>query len=160
MGGPRALSPNAACAYGAAMDLVDALAFITPRRNGVLATTKRDGRPQLSNITYHLGGDGVIRISITASRAKYANLVRSPQASLHVSADDFWSYVVVDGDVELAPVAREPHDATVEELVEYYRTLAGEHPNWDEYRLAMVNDQRTVVRLTPTHVYGMLPRPS
>ena len=74
------------------MDLVDALAFITPRRNGVLATTKRDGRPQLSNITYHLGGDGLIRISITATRAKYANLVRTAQASLHVAADDFWAY--------------------------------------------------------------------
>jgi hypothetical protein len=142
------------------MDLVDALAFITPRRNGVLATTKRDGRPQLSNITYHLGGDGLIRISITATRAKYANLVRTSQASLHVSADDFWAYVVVEADVELAPVAAAPHDDTVEELVDYYRTLAGEHPNWDEYRLSMVNDRRTIVRLTPTHVYGMLPRPS
>jgi hypothetical protein len=57
-------------------------------------------------------------------------------------------------------VAAAPHDDTVEELVEYYRTLAGEHPNWDEYRLSMVNDRRTIVRLTPTHVYGMLPRPS
>jgi PPOX class probable F420-dependent enzyme len=90
------------------MDLVDALAFITPRRNGVLATTKRDGRPQLSNITYHLGGDGLIRISITATRAKYANLARTSQASLHVSADDFWAYVVVEADVELAPVAAAP----------------------------------------------------
>ena len=133
------------------MDLVDALQFLAPRRNGVL---------QLSNITYHLGGDGLVRISITATRAKYHNLVRDPRASLHVAADDFWSYVVVDGDVELAPVAADPNDPTVDELVAYYRELAGEHPNWDEYRLTMVNDGRTVVRLTPTHVYGMLPRPS
>jgi PPOX class probable F420-dependent enzyme len=142
------------------MDLVDALQFLAPRRNGVLATERRDGRPQLSNITYHLGGDGLVRISITATRAKYHNLVRDPRASLHVAADDFWSYVVVDGDVELAPVAADPNDATVDELVAYYRELAGEHPNWDEYRLAMVNDRRTMVRLTPTHVYGMLPQPS
>jgi PPOX class probable F420-dependent enzyme len=142
------------------MDLVDALQFLAPRRNGVLATQRRDGRPQLSNITYHLGGDGLVRISITATRAKYHNLVRDPRASLHVAADDFWSYVVVDGDVELAPVAADPNDATVDELVAYYRELAGEHPNWDEYRLAMVNDRRTMVRLTPTHVYGMLPQPS
>ncbi len=142
------------------MDLVDALQFLAPRRNGVLATQRRDGRPQLSNITYHLGGDGLVRISITATRAKYHNLVRDPRASLHVAADDFWSYVVVDGDVELAPVAADPNDPTVDELVAYYRELAGEHPNWDEYRLTMVNDGRTVVRLTPTHVYGMLPRPS
>jgi PPOX class probable F420-dependent enzyme len=142
------------------MDLVDALQFLAPRRNGVLATQRRDGRPQLSNITYHLGGDGLVRISITATRAKYHNLVRDPRASLHVAADDFWSYVVVDGDVELAPVAADPNDPTVDELVAYYRELAGEHPNWDEYRLAMVNDRRTMVRLTPTHVYGMLPRPN
>lgn len=142
------------------MDLVDALQFLAPRRNGVLATQRRDGRPQLSNITYHLGGDGPVRISITATRAKYHNLVRDPRASLHVAADDFWSYVVVDGDVELAPVAADPNDPTVDELVAYYRELAGEHPNWDEYRLTMVNDRRTLVRLTPTHVYGMLPRPS
>lgn len=142
------------------MDLVDALQFLAPRRNGVLATQRHNGRPQLSNITYHLGGDGLIRISITATRAKYHNLVRDPRASMHVAADDFWSYVVVDGDVELAPVAADPNDPTVDELVAYYRELAGEHPNWDEYRLAMVNDRRTMVRLTPTHVYGMLPRPS
>jgi PPOX class probable F420-dependent enzyme len=142
------------------MDLVDALQFLAPRRNGVLATQRRDGRPQLSNITYHLGGDGLVRISITATRAKYHNLVRDPRASLHVAADDFWSYVVVDGDVELAPVAADPNDPTVDELVAYYRERAGEHPNWDEYRLAMVNDRRTMVRLTPTHVYGMLPRPN
>jgi PPOX class probable F420-dependent enzyme len=142
------------------MDLVDALQVLAPRRNGVLATQRRDGRPQLSNITYHLGGDGLVRISITATRAKYHNLVRDPRASLHVAADDFWSYVVVDGDVELAPVAADPNDPTVDELVAYYRELAGEHPNWDEYRLAMVNDRRTMVRLTPTHVYGMLPRPN
>ena len=142
------------------MDLVDALQFLAPRRNGVLATQRRDGRPQLSNITYHLGGDGLVRISITATRAKYHNLVRDPRASLHVAADDFWSYVVVDGDVELAPGAADPNDPTVDELVAYYRELAGEHPNWDEYRLAMVNDRRTMVRLTPTHVYGMLPRPN
>jgi PPOX class probable F420-dependent enzyme len=101
-----------------------------------------------------------VRISITATRAKYHNLVRDRRASLHVAADDFWSYVVVDGDVELAPVAADPNDPTVDELVAYYRELAGEHPNWDEYRLAMVNDRRTMVRLTPTHVYGMLPRPN
>ncbi len=141
------------------MDLVDALQFLAPRRNGVLATQRRNGRPQLSNITYHLGGDGLVRISITATRAKYHNLVRDPRASLHVAADDFWSYVVVDGDVELAPVAADPNDPTVDELVAYYRELAGEHPNWDEYRLAMVNDRRTLVRLTPTHVYGMVPQP-
>ena len=66
------------------------------------------------------------------------------------------AYVVIDADVSLAPVAVEPQDATVEELVAFYRAVQGEHPNWDEYRQAMVRDRRTMVRLTPTHAYGYI----
>jgi PPOX class probable F420-dependent enzyme len=137
------------------MDLVTGLDFVRPRRNGVLVTLKRDGRPQSSNISYVLGADGVVRISATDGRAKTANLRRDPRASLHVSADDFWSYVVLEADAELSPVAAEPDDATVEELVHYYRVVQGEHPDWDEYRTAMVRDRRLVLRLHPTHAYGM-----
>ena len=78
------------------MELAAALDFIRPRRNGVLVALKRDGRPQLSNITYTLGDDGVVRISITADRAKYTNLLRDPRASLYVGKEDFWGYVVID----------------------------------------------------------------
>ena len=137
------------------MELAAALDYIRPRKNGVLVALKRDGRPQLSNITYTLGTDDVVRISITAGRAKYFNLLRDPRASLHVTSDDFWSYVVVEGDVELSAVAADPNDAAVDELVELYRSAAGEHPDWDEYRAVMVNDGRLVVRLRPTHAYGM-----
>ena len=137
------------------MDLTAALDFARPRRNGVLTTLKADGRPQLSNIIYAVGDDGIVRISITADRAKYANLRRDPRASLHVTQDDFWAYVVLEGDVELAPVAAAPDDATVEELVTLYRAMVGEHPDWDDYRRAMVTDRRTVARLRPTHAYGM-----
>ena len=137
------------------MEISEALEFVGARKNGVLATQKRDGRPQLSNITYAVI-DGVIKISITAGRAKYANLERTPHASLHVTRDDFWAYVVVDGDVEMSAVATKPDDPGVEELVDYYRTLAGEHPDWDDYRKVMVADKRVMVRLKPTHVYGML----
>lgn len=140
------------------MDVSAALTFLTGKHNGVLTTVKRDGRPQLSNITFHAGDDRVIRISITADRAKYANLVRDPRASVHVTQGDFWAYAVVEGDAELTPVAADPHDATVDELVELYRAVQGEHPDWDEYRHAMVTDRRVVVRLRPTHAYGMLPR--
>jgi PPOX class probable F420-dependent enzyme len=139
------------------MDLADAMAFVRSHRRGVLVTEKRDGRPQLSNIAYWVGDDGVIRISITADRAKYKNLQRAPRASLHVTRDDFWAYAVVEADVELSDVAAAPDDATVDELVEYYRALSGEHPDWDDYRQAMVTDRRLVVRLKPTHAYGMLP---
>ena len=141
----------------AGMEISEALEFMGTNRNGVLVTQKRDGRPQLSNITYAIV-DGVVKISITAGRAKYVNLLRNPQASLHVTRDDFWAYAVVEGDVEMSEIATEPGDPGVEELVDYYRTLAGEHPDWDDYRKAMVADQRVIVRLAPTHAYGMLNR--
>ena len=139
------------------MEISEALGFAAEHRNGVLATQKRDGRPQLSNITYAVV-DGVIKISITAGRAKYINLNRNPKASLHVTRDDFWAYVVIDGDAEMSEIATKPDDSGIEKLVEYYRTLAGEHPDWDDYRKVMVADQRVMVRLRPTHVYGMLNR--
>ena len=137
------------------MDLSTALDFARSRRNGVLITLKRDGRPQSSNIAHLVGEDGLVRISVTEGRAKTKNMHRDPRVSLHVSADDFWSYVVLEGEAELSPVAADAGDATVDELVEYYRVMQGEHPDWDEYRAAMVRDERLVVRLRPTHAYGM-----
>lgn len=138
------------------MDLDASLNFARGLRNGVLVTLKADGRPQSSNIIYALTDDGRVRISITADRAKYKNLVRDPRVSLHVNADDFWSYVVLEGDAELSPVATTTDDPTVDELVEMYRTMQGEHPDWDEYRAAMVADSRVVLTLRPTRAYGMV----
>ena len=129
------------------------LTLVEAKNAGVLVTLKRDGRPQLSNINYAVR-DGVIRISVTDGRAKVKNLRRDPRASLYVVSDDFWSYAVVEGDAELSPVAEDPHDATVEELVELYRDVNGEHPDWDEYRTVMVSDRRMVVRLPIGRVYG------
>jgi PPOX class probable F420-dependent enzyme len=137
------------------MHLDDALSFAAARRNGVLVTLKRDGRPQLSNIVYDLA-DGVARISITADRAKYANLRRDPRASLYVSRDDFWGYVVLEGDAELTSVAEATDDDTVDQLVELYRTISGEHPDWDDYRRAMVADRRVLVSIAVTGAYGMV----
>jgi PPOX class probable F420-dependent enzyme len=139
------------------MDLPVAIDFARRHHRSVLATLKRDGRPQLSNVTHGVTADDVVRVSITATRAKYANICRDPRISLHVTADDFWSYAVLEGDAELTPVAADPHDATVDELVEYYRSLSGEHPNWDDYRAAMVRDQRALLHLRPTRAYGMAP---
>ncbi|MET0728316.1 MAG: PPOX class F420-dependent oxidoreductase [Acidimicrobiales bacterium] len=138
------------------MDLTTALAFIADHRHGVLVTIKRDGRPQLSNVLYALGEDGIVRISVTADRAKAQNLARDPRASLHVSRDDFYAYVVIDADAELGPVVQSPDDAAAAELVDLYRAMAGEHEDWDGYRHALVRDKRLVARLTPTHAYGML----
>jgi PPOX class probable F420-dependent enzyme len=106
---------------------------------------------------YTVDDAGVVRISITADRAKYKNLVRDPRASLHVTREDFYAYVVLEGEVELSAVAAAPDDAAVEELVALYRAMVGEHDDWDDYRRAMVADRRVVARLTPTRAYGMLP---
>jgi PPOX class probable F420-dependent enzyme len=140
-----------------AMELDQALDFVRARHQGVIVTLKRDGRPQLSNVAYHLGDDNVVRISITNGRAKTANMRRDDRVSLYVTRDDFYAYVVLEGEAELAPVVTSPDDATADELVEYYRAVSGEHPDWDEYRQAMVDDERLVARLRPTRAYGMLP---
>lgn len=142
------------------MDLHAAIRFAEIRRQGVLATIRSDGRPQLSNVLYVTGSDGggtTIRISVTDSRAKTRNLRRDARASLYVVGETFWSYVVLDAVAELSPVAVAPDDAVVEELVLMYRIAAGEHPDWDEYRQAMVTDRRLVVRLRPRRAYGILP---
>lgn len=140
------------------MELSEALDFMRGRHHGVLTTNKRDGRPQLSNVTYVVGDDDRIRISVTDSRAKTRNLRRDPRASLHVAQSDFWAYAVVECDVELMPVAADPDDPTVDALVEYYRSVMGEHGDWDEYRRSMVADGRLLLLLTPLHAYGMLSR--
>jgi PPOX class probable F420-dependent enzyme len=141
------------------MELSAALDFVRQHRNGVLVTQKRDGRPQLSNVIYAVDPNGTVRVSVTADRAKAKNLARTPVASLHVTRDDFYAYAVLEADAELSPVAQAPDDATADELVELYKAMIGEHDDWAEYRAAMVRDQRLVVRLTPTHAYGMLPQP-
>ncbi|AVT34947.1 PPOX class F420-dependent enzyme [Plantactinospora sp. BC1] len=126
---------------------------------GVLATIKRDGRPQLSNVNYCYDPERrLIRVSITADRAKTANLRRDPRASFQVSTADGWAYAVAEGVAELTPVAAERTDPTVEELIDVYRAVQGEHPDWDDYRRAMVADRRLVLRLPVDRVYGAPPR--
>ncbi|GGO85790.1 PPOX class F420-dependent oxidoreductase [Wenjunlia tyrosinilytica] len=129
--------------------------LLRDRRRGVLVTLKRDGRPQLSNVAFAYDDIGrVIRVSVTDDRAKTRNLRRDPRASFHVASEDFWSYLVAEGTAELTPVAQDPGDATVDELVEVYRAIVGEHPDWDEFRRAMVAERRLVVRLPVEHTYG------
>ena len=138
------------------MDLAEALAFVGARKQGVLATIRANGRPQLSNIMYVPYEGDTFLISITDSRAKTANLRRDPRASLYVVGDNFYQYVVLEAGAELSPVAADPHDATVDLLVEYYRKGAGEHPDWEEYRTAMVSDGRIALILRPERAYGMV----
>src|SRR5690606_5394824 len=123
------------------------LAVIAGNSLGVLATIKRDGRPQLSNVTYYFDPR---RLTIQVS-------VTEPRASIHVSSDDGWSYAVAEGTVTLTPEAADPYDDTVEGLIELYRNIAGEHPDWDDYRRAMVEDRRVLLTMPISHVYGMPP---
>ena len=133
--------------------------LLTARDIGVLATIKRDGRPQLSTINYHFdAARSLVRISVIDDRAKVRNLRRDPRVSLHVSSPDGWRWVVAEGTARLSPVAAKRDDATVEELIDVYRTIAGkEHPDWDDYRRAMVADRRLVLRIYVERLYGWLP---
>jgi len=140
------------------MKVSAAMDFVRDKRNGMLITEKSDGRPQSSNIAFRVDADDRIVISVTDSRAKTKNLRRNPVASLHVNRDDFWAYAVIEADVELTPVAAAPDDDTVDQLVEYYRAVAGEHSDWSDYRTAMVDEGRLLLKLTATHAYGMLDR--
>src|SRR4051795_6426956 len=114
------------------MEIEAALGAVRANNQAVLTAIKSDGRPQLSNVVVAAGEDGVVRVSTTADRAKYANLRRTPWAALHVNGPTFWGYAVLEGDVTLSEVAAEPGDAAVDELVELYRGLSGEHDDWDD----------------------------
>lgn len=126
------------------------------RGRGVLVTLRRDGRPQLSNVDY-LAESGLIRCSTTAGRAKVRNLRRDPRVSFHVTTADGGAYAVAEGTAVLTPPAAARDDATVEELVEVYRRIRGEHPDWADYRAAMVADGRVVLRIAVDRVYGWRP---
>ncbi|MFF8593747.1 TIGR03618 family F420-dependent PPOX class oxidoreductase [Streptomyces sp. NPDC015220] len=132
------------------------LALLSEGHGGVLVTLKRDGRPQLSNVSHAYDPDErVIRVSITDDRAKTRNLRRDPRASYHVTGPDRWAYTVAEGTAELSAVAADPYDETVEELIRLYRAVLGEHPDWEDFRAAMVRDRRLVLRLRVERAYGI-----
>ena len=139
------------------METEQALQAARDTHQSVLVTLRSDGRPQLSNVLHYVGEDGVVRVSTTADRAKYANLRRQPWAALHVDGSSFWSYAVLEGDVTLSPVAA---DARRRHGRRSWSTttapISGEHDDWDDYRAAMVSERRLVVQLTPTRAYGAL----
>ena len=138
------------------MDLPKAVAWAADRRLGVLITIRTDGRPQSSDIVYGVD-DGAFVISVTEGRAKTANLRRDRRAVLHISDEEAWSYVSLDGIVELMPVTTSPGDATSDALVHYYEQVAGNpHPDWDEYRQAMIDERRLIARFIPAGAAGQI----
>src|SRR5436190_21134367 len=121
------------------------LAFVRPRHHMVLVTRRSSGGVQMSPVTGGVDADGRLVVSSYPERAKVANARRSPSVSVLVLSDDFGgAWVQVDGTCEVLdlPDALEP-------LVEYYRSISGEHPDWDEYRQAMVAQRKCLLRVTP-----------
>jgi PPOX class probable F420-dependent enzyme len=128
------------------VDLDEARDVIREQHHAVLATMRQDGTPQLSPVVAGVDDAGRVVISTRETAYKARNLRRDPRAWLCVLPDGFFGrWIQVSGDVEIVslPDAMEP-------LVDYYRSVAGEHPDWDEYRAAMEPERRCLVRLTPT----------
>ena len=121
------------------------LEFIRPRHHAIVMTTRKDGRPQASPVTCGVDEAGRIVIATYPERAKTANARRDPRVSVMFLSDDFGgAWVQVDGTAEVLDVPE-----AVEPLVEYFRSISGEHPNWDEYREAMVKQGKSLLRITP-----------
>jgi PPOX class probable F420-dependent enzyme len=126
--------------------LEELMDFVRPRHQLVLTTHRRDGSPQLSPVTAGVDDQGRIVVSTYPERAKTANLRRNPDASVLVLSDGFNDpWVQVDGTAEVI----DPPDS-VEPLVDYFRSISGEHPDWEEYRQAMRDQGKSLIRITPT----------
>ena len=126
------------------MNIDEAKQFIANNHRAVLATARRDGGPQLSPVTVGIDGQGRVVISTREAAMKTKNLRRSARASLCVFTDRFFGeWVQVEGDVELVSLPE-----AMDGLVDYYRRISGEHPDWDEYRAVMARDRRVLVRMT------------
>ncbi len=137
---PRTIATNTAVGRDELLD------FVRPRHQQILITHRADGSPQASPVTGGVDADGRIVVSSYPERAKVANLRRRPDCSVLVLSDDFGgAWVQVDGTAEVLdlPDALEP-------LVDYYRAISGEHPDWDEYRAAMTEQGKALLRITPT----------
>ncbi|WP_109746637.1 PPOX class F420-dependent oxidoreductase [Mycolicibacterium fortuitum] len=129
--------------------------LLAEARLGVLATIKASGMPQLSPVTpFYDRAAGVIYVSMTEGRAKTVNLRRDPRAALEVTSADGWAWATAEGAVTLTGPGTDPRGPEVQALVDYYRSAAGEHPDWDEYRSVMVSDRRVLMKLTVERVYG------
>ena len=137
------MAPN--IATNTTVELDQLLDFVRPRHRAILLTTRTDGRPQGSPLTCGVDDAGRIVVSTYPDRAKTRNAKRDDRASVIVLSDD-WSgaWVQVDGTAEVLDVPE-----SVEPLVEYFRNISGEHPDWDEYRAAMVKQGKSIIRITP-----------
>jgi PPOX class probable F420-dependent enzyme len=128
------------------VEAAEALTFLRENHRAVLATTRRDGRPQLTPITAGVDDDGKVIVSTRETALKTKNIERDPRVTICAFTDQFFGrWVYVDGDAE---IVRLPE--AMDGLVDYYRRISGEHPDWDDYRAAMVRDRRVLLRITVT----------
>ena len=136
------------------MELDTGLEFAGSVRNGVLITLRKDGRPQSSDV-HHAVVDGTIVFSVLPTRAKVYNLERDPRCGYHISHEG--SYVSFESTATVSPIATETHGPAMDILIDAYRAAAGkEHPDWDEFRDAMIRERRRVITVTPTKVVGLI----
>ncbi|MGD6744359.1 PPOX class F420-dependent oxidoreductase [Streptomyces sp. BH106] len=137
------MAPNIATNTRVSLD--ELLDFVRPRHRALLITARADGSPQASPLTCGVDGDGRIVVSTYPERAKTRNAKRDPRVSLVVLSDE-WNgpWVQIDGSAEVIDAPD-----SVEALVEYFRCISGEHPDWDEYREAMVKQGKSIIRVTP-----------
>jgi PPOX class probable F420-dependent enzyme len=132
------------------MNHQQAMDYLKRNHRGVLTTQKKDGRPQMSNIGYLLDDDGKIKISTTTDRAKTRNLQRDPRASLLALGDNWYEYIVAEGNAEVSP------EGQLAELRHLYEGIAGKpHPNWQEYDEAMIRDHRVIISITIEKLYPL-----
>lgn len=128
------------------MEIAAAIEFIRSNHRAVLATLRRDGSPQLTPITVSVDGEGKVVVSSRETAAKVLNLRRDPRAWLTVMNDGFFGeFVQIEGPVTIVPLPE-----AMDGLIEYYRSVSGEHPDWDDYREAMVRDQRVLIKVDVT----------
>jgi PPOX class probable F420-dependent enzyme len=128
------------------MDINDALDYVRTQHHAVLGTLKSDGTPQLSPVTVGIDDDGHVIISTRQAAYKVRNVRRDQRVWLCAFPDAFFgNWVQIDGRAEIVELPE-----AMDGLVAYYRSISGEHPDWDDYRSAMERDQRVLLRITPT----------
>ena len=138
------------------MALENAISWASTIHHGVLITLRKDGRPQSSDIAYAVI-DEKFCISATATRAKTNNLLRDNRAVLHITSPETWSYISFDGVAEITQTAQQSEDPVCKELASVFTAIQKkQHPDWEEFNQAMINDKRLVIRFVPNSAVGQI----
>lgn len=137
------------------MDTNEALDFAADHSKGVLLTIHADGMPHASNVLYATF-DGAVHVSVTNDRVKTRNVRHDPRAAMHITSEDFGSWLVLEGEVRVSGITNDPDDERAALLRRVYETIAGPHPDWDDFNRAMIEERRLVLSILPARAYGRL----